>query len=345
MAEITSRKNDHLDLTIGGDVGFRKTHLFECVELLHDALPELSLDEVDTSVQIFSKTLRAPIIIAAMTGGNDRARAINLELASIAEECGYGFGVGSQRAMLINPGVQESYSIRSVAPNTLLLGNLGGVQAAKLGSHAVAELANAVGADAICIHLNPAMELVQPEGDRDFRGILGVLERLANDLRLPVMAKETGCGISARVARRLQERGIMHVDVSGAGGTSWVAVETERLQVQQRDAVLAFRDWGIPTAASVSYCSESGMKTIVATGGIANGIEVAKAVAMGAHAAGLARPVLKAFDAEGRSGALTYLRRVEAELRMAMLLTGARNVKALRGVERKILTPLREWIS
>jgi len=345
MAEITSRKNDHLDLTIGGDVGFRKTHLFECVELLHDALPELSLDEVDTSIQIFGKTLSAPIIIAAMTGGNDRARAINLELASIAEECGYGFGVGSQRAMLINPGVKDSYLIRSVAPTTLLLGNLGGVQAAKLDSLAVAELANAVGADALCVHLNPAMELVQPEGDRDFRGILGVLERLVNDLRLPVMAKETGCGISARVARRLQERGIMHVDVSGAGGTSWVAVETERLQVQQRDAVLAFRDWGIPTAASVSYCAETGMKTIVATGGIVNGIEVAKAVAMGAHAAGLARPVLKAFHAEGRSGALNYLRRVEVELRMAMLLTGARNVKALRGVERKILAPLREWIS
>jgi isopentenyl-diphosphate delta-isomerase len=345
MAEIASRKNDHLDLSIGGDVGFRKTHLFEYVELLHDALPELSLDEVDTRVEIFGKVLRAPIIIAAMTGGNERARAINLDLASIAEECGYGFGVGSQRAMLMNRDVQDSYSIRSVAPSTLLLGNLGGVQAAKLDCRAVADLANAVGADALCVHLNPAMELVQPEGDRDFRGILDTLQRLSAELQVPVVAKETGCGISSGVARRLLARGIKHVDVSGAGGTSWVAVETERLQAQQRDAVVAFRDWGIPTAASVAYCSQAGMETIVATGGIANGIEVAKAIAMGAHAAGLARPVLKAFHAEGRSGALNYLRRVEAELKMAMLLTAARDVRALRNVERRILPPLRDWIA
>ena len=125
MADISSRKNDHLDLTIGGDVGFRKTHLFECVELMHDALPELSLDQIDTSVEIFGKSLRAPIIIAAMTGGTERAKAINLELASIAEECGYGFGVGSQRAMLLDPDTQASYSIRKVAPNVLVLGNLG----------------------------------------------------------------------------------------------------------------------------------------------------------------------------------------------------------------------------
>jgi isopentenyl-diphosphate Delta-isomerase len=267
-----------------------------------------------------------------------------LELASIAEECGYGFGVGSQRAMLVNPDVRDSYSIRSVAPSILLLGNLGGVQATKLDSRAVAELVNAVGADALCVHLNPAMEVVQPEGDRDFRGILDTLQRLSSDLHVPVVAKETGCGISSSVAKRLRSRGINHVDVSGAGGTSWVAVETERLQTQHRDAVLAFRDWGIPTAASVAYCANAKMETIVATGGIANGIEVAKAIAMGAHAAGLARPVLKAFHADGRNGALKYLRRVEAELKMAMLLTAAHDVKTLRDVERRVLPPLREWI-
>ena len=345
MADIASRKNDHLDLTISADVGFKKTHLFDCVELVHDALPELSLGEVDTSVEIFGKRLKAPIVIAAMTGGNDRARAINLELASIAEECGYGFGVGSQRAMVMNPDVQDSYSIRSVAPNTLLFGNLGGVQATKLKSDTIADMVNSIRADALCVHLNPAMELVQPEGDRDFRGVLDTLERLASELDFPVIAKETGCGISLPVAKKLLQRGVRHADVSGAGGTSWVAVEAERVQSGTCELGQRFRDWGIPTAASVAYCSAAGMDTIVATGGISNGIDVAKAIAMGAHAAGLARPVLKAFHEAGKAGAMRMLRCIESELRMAMLLTAARNIKALRKVERKVVSPLRDWIA
>ena len=345
MADIASRKNDHLDLTIAGDVGFRKTHLFECVELLHDALPELCFDEIDTRVEIFGKTLSAPIIIAAMTGGNERARAINLELAWIAEECGYGFGVGSQRAMMANPNLQDTYSIRSVAPNALLLGNLGGVQAMKMESNAIADLVHSIGADGLCVHLNPAMELVQPGGDRDFRGILDTLERLTAELDFPVVVKETGCGISFSVAKRLRSRSIKHVDVSGAGGTSWVAVEAQRVQSKTGNSDHSFRDWGIPTAASVAFCAAAGMDTIVATGGIANGIEVAKAIALGAHAAGLARPVLKAFHAEGKGGALRFLRCIEDELRMAMLLTAARDIKSLRNVDRKVLSPLREWIA
>jgi len=344
MADITNRKHDHLDLAIGGDVGFRKTPMFECVELLHDALPELSLDQIDTSVTILGKVLRAPIIIAAMTGGSARALDINLELASIAEEFGYGFGVGSQRAMLVNPDVAHSYSVRSVAPTTLLLGNLGGVQASKLDSKAVANLVREVGADGLCIHLNPAMELVQPEGDRDFRGVLDALERLSRELDVPIIAKETGCGISPNVARRLLDRGILHVDVSGAGGTSWVAVEMERISSEQRDAVQVFRDWGIPTCASVAYCAAVGLVTIIATGGIATGVEIAQAIAMGAHAAGLARPVLKAFHAGGREGAIQFLHRIETELRMAMLLTAAGDIESLRKVERRVLSPLREWI-
>jgi len=344
MADIASRKHDHLDLSISGDVGFRKTHLLECVELLHDALPEMRLADIDTSVELFGKKLRAPIIIAAMTGGNDRAKAINFELASIAEECGFGFGMGSQRAMLVNPDVKDTYSVRSVAPTALVFGNLGGVQASKLEMVEVADLAHSVGADALCIHLNPAMELVQPEGDRDFRGILGVLGRISGELRLPVIAKETGCGISASVAKRLHNCGIKHVDVSGAGGTSWVAVESARLPEQANNAGQAFRDWGIPTAPSVAYCCQAGFETIIATGGVTSGLDVAKAVALGAHAAGIARPVLQAFDNGGRQGALQHLRRIEGELRMAMFLTGSRTLTALRTVERRIMSPLSQWI-
>ncbi len=344
MADITSRKNDHLDLSIGADVGFRKSHLLECVELMHDALPELSLDEIDTCVPILGKQLRAPIIIAAMTGGSDRAGDINLELASIAEECGYGFGVGSQRAMLVDPAMEDTYSVRQVAPTCLILGNLGAVQAARLDTASVSALVRSIGADALCVHLNPAMELVQPEGDRDFRGILAALERINHDLGVPVVAKETGCGLSLGVARRLLDHGIAHVDVSGAGGTSWVAVESERMAPENRSSALSFRDWGIPTAASVAYCASAGMSTIIATGGIASGLDIAKALSLGAHAAGLARPILKALDEFGRAGALRYLKSVETELRMAMLLTGARSVANLSRVDKRLLAPLSDWI-
>ena len=344
MADISSRKNDHLDLSIGSDVGFRKSNLLECVELMHDALPELSLDDVDTRVQLLGKQLRAPIIIAAMTGGNDRARAINRELASIAEECGYGFGVGSQRAMLLDPIVARTYAVRELAPTCLILGNLGAVQAAHLDTAAIVQMVREIDADALCVHLNPAMELVQPEGDRDFRGILDAIERINSELHIPVVVKETGCGLSLGVARRLVERGICHVDVSGAGGTSWVAVEGERLAPENRASAELFRDWGIPTAASVVYCVSAGMSTVIATGGIVSGLDIAKALALGAHAAGLARPVLKELHESGRAGALRYLRRVETELKIAMLLTRARSVAELRRVERTISSPLSDWI-
>jgi isopentenyl-diphosphate delta-isomerase len=344
MADIPTRKTDHLDLSISADVGFRKTHLLECVELVHQALPELSWHQIDTRVRLLGKELAAPIVIASMTGGNERSQRINEELASIAQERGYGFGLGSQRAMLSDPTLRTFYSVREVAPSTLLLGNLGGVQVASLQTRVVADLVQAVGADAMCVHLNPAMELVQPEGDRDFRGIAAALERLTRELDVPVVVKETGCGISASVARRLLEIGVLHIDVSGAGGTSWVAVEGERLGPAERTVAETFRDWGIPTAASVGFCAAAGASTIIATGGIATGLDIAKAIALGAHAGGLARPVLQAYDAGGRNGASRYLERVESELRMAMLLTGARNIAALRKADRKVLSPLLDWM-
>ncbi|MBM4364236.1 MAG: type 2 isopentenyl-diphosphate Delta-isomerase, partial [Deltaproteobacteria bacterium] len=212
MSDIGSRKVDHLDLATSGEVGFRRTGtLLEDVRLVHDALPELSLDEVDLSVRVLGKRLRAPLVIAAMTGGTARARRINEELAAIAEERGYGFGLGSQRAMLKDPASAESYRVRERAPSALLLGNIGGVQAAALSTAEVADLLGAVGADALCVHLNPAMEVVQPEGDRDFRGVLAALRRLSAELDVPVVAKETGCGLGPAAGRRLRAAGIRHV--------------------------------------------------------------------------------------------------------------------------------------
>lgn len=332
--DIQSRKADHIDLCATGDVGFRaKTTLLEEVELVHDALPELSLEQVDTRVEVFGKVLRAPIVVAAMTGGTGRAREINRQLAAIAEARGYGFGLGSQRAMLSGEAERTStYEIRDVAPNALLLGNVGGVQARDLTTEAVLSLVTRVGADALCVHLNPAMELVQPGGDRDFVGVEAALRRLCAELPVPVVAKETGSGLGPRALRRLVDAGVRHVDVSGAGGTSWVAVETARAAGAARSLGETFREWGIPTAASVVLARRVRPKltTIIATGGIKSGLDAARAIALGARLVGIARPVLQALIEGGPEGATAYLEGVEAELRAAMLLTGSRTVRELR---------------
>lgn len=344
--DIAGRKADHIDLCATGDVGFRrKTTLLEQVELVHDALPELSLDGVDTSVTLLGKRLRAPIVIAAMTGGTERARAINRELSRIAEERGYGFGLGSQRAMLVDEGRGDTYGVREGAPTTLVLGNIGAVQARSLSTAAALELARKVSADALCVHLNPAMEIVQPGGDRDFEGCLDAVARLAEELPIPVVAKETGCGIGPRTAARLAHAGVRHVDVSGAGGTSWVAVETERARGGERALGEALREWGVPTAASVIAARRARprLETIIATGGVATGLDAARAIALGAHAVGLARPVLQAFVASGREGAIALLDAVEAELRAVMLLVGARDVRALRHADTILGPDLTAW--
>jgi isopentenyl-diphosphate delta-isomerase len=346
MTDISQRKADHLDLAEKGDVGFKKTTtLFECVRLVHDALPELEYNEVDLSCSLLGKTLRAPILIAAMTGGHERAERINSELAELAEERGYAFGLGSQRAMYRDRAKLKSYAVRHVAPSALILGNLGVVQAALMSSAEVAELLGAVGADALCIHLNPAMELVQAEGDRDFRHGLETLTRLQTELGVPVIAKETGCGLSSRVARRLRQAGIRHVDVSGAGGTSWVAVETQRARDAQKELGQAFWDWGIPTAASVALVARAGFETIFATGGVKSGLDVVKGIALGASAGGIARPMLQALEGGGPEGARAYATRVESEIRTAMLLTGSRNVSALRRAPRVLVGELADWLS
>jgi isopentenyl-diphosphate delta-isomerase len=342
---IGKRKADHIDLAATGDVGFeRTTTLFECVKLVHQALPELALADIDTSVTIFGKRLRAPLLIAAMTGGVDRALSINRELASLAEERGYAFGLGSQRAMHLDAAKTESYRVRDAAPSALVLGNVGIVQARQMTTAEARALADEVGADALCVHLNPAMEIVQPGGDRDFTEGVATLARLVSELGLPVMVKETGCGLSLRTARQLRQAGVRHVDVSGAGGTSWVAVEMHRATGDEKALGEAFREWGIPTAASVAWMGVSGFETVIATGGISTGLEVAKAIALGATAAGIARPVLQALTSEGRAGAERFLDRVEAELRAAMLLVGAGSIAALRAAPRIIVGELSSWI-
>ena len=350
MSTIGQRKADHLALCATDEVAFRdKTTLFEQVRFIHDALPDLDAHAIDTSTTILGKTLRAPLLIAAMTGGTDEASQINHELASIAEERGLGFGLGSQRAMHVRTETKGSYAVRDVAPRTLVLGNLGVVQARSMSTAEIESLARGVGADALCIHLNPAMELVQPGGDRDFTGGLDTIARLVRELPLPVVVKETGCGLSRGVGERLASVGVKHLDTSGAGGTSWVAVETKRAEAASDQAARALGealwDWGIPTAASVGMLSGiTGFETIIATGGVMTGLDVARAIALGASAAGIARPMLKALVAGGRAGALAYLDGIVTELRAVMLLTGSNDVAALRKAPRLLGAELRLWL-
>ncbi len=346
---IESRKGDHLTLCATEDVGFRGVGtLLDGVRFIHDAVPELAVEEIDLRTRVLGKLLRAPIVIASMTGGTEEAARVNRELASIAEERGYGFGLGSQRAMMKRPESASTFEVRTVAPTTLVLANVGGVQAAKSSTAEIAALIEAVAADALCVHLNPAMEIVQPEGDHDFRGVVEAIARLVRELPVPVLAKETGCGIGPAAAKKLRAAGVQHVDVSGAGGTSWVGVETKRAQAQGGAAKAAlgeaFWDWGVPTAVSTAACAAAGFRTIVATGGIASGLDVARAIALGASAAGIARPVLRAFYEGGRAGALAFLDGVEAELRTAMLLVAAPDVASLRTAPRVIGGELAVWL-
>jgi isopentenyl-diphosphate delta-isomerase len=350
MGGIGERKNDHLALCAQEDVGFRHAStLLECVRLVHDALPDMAASDIDLSVRLFGKNLRAPLVIASMTGGTEEAGRINRELATIAEERGLGFGLGSQRAMFLRPGTESTYRVRQAAPNALVLGNVGVVQARAMTTSEIRVLIEEVGADALCLHLNPAMELVQPGGDRDFSQGLATVARLVRDLGVPVVVKETGCGISPGLGRRLRDVAVHHVDVSGAGGTSWVGVETKRAEAAGDDRARglgeALWDWGVPTAASVALLAPMGFDTIMATGGIATGLDVARAIALGATAAGIARPVLRALSAGGREGAMAFLDAVECELRAAMLLTGSRDLVALRRAPRVVVGELASWIA
>jgi isopentenyl-diphosphate delta-isomerase len=354
---IGQRKTDHITLCATGNVGFRGTGpLFDQVRLVHDALPDLHADAVDTSVTLFGKKLRAPLVIASMTGGTEDAGRINRELAVLAEERGIAFGLGSQRAMHTKKATAATYRVRDVAKSTVVLGNVGVVQARDMSTSELRALADEVGADALCVHLNPAMELVQPGGDRDFRRGLETIGRLVQELgregeggrAIPIVVKETGCGIGPHVASRLASVGVAHVDVSGAGGTSWVGVETERAAEQgdARGRALgeAFWDWGIPTAACVALLAPLELKTLIATGGVSTGLDVAKAIALGATAAGIARPVLKALVEGGPAKAGELLDLVLAELRAAMLLTGSPNLAALRRAPRVLGGDLSLWV-
>jgi len=343
MPEHAGRKNDHLDLCATDAVAFqKKSTLFDQVSLVHDALPELAMSDIDLSTTVVGKTLKAPLLIAAMTGGVAKAEAVNRDLAWVAEELGIGFGFGSMRPLL-EGGAREGYFVRAEAPTATLLANLGVVQARSTPTEQIVDLIGETGCDALCIHLNPAMEIIQPEGDDDFRGGLDTLARLVEGLPVPVIAKETGCGLSRSTALRIAQTGVRWVDVSGAGGTSWVGVETLRARARTRKLGELFWDWGIPTAGSVAQLAGIPLE-IIATGGVRDGLDIARALALGATAGGIARTFLRAWNDKGRDGALQAARDVIDEVRVAHLLCGARTPEELSTKPLHLGDELRRWI-
>ncbi len=341
---IEKRKDEHLDLCVNEDVEPRaQSTLLECVHLVHRSLPELALEEIDLSTRLCGTILRAPIVITGMTGGTERADAINRDLVSLAEKHGLAFGVGSQRISSEGAARAASFQLRVIAKTALVLGNIGVTQAAKLGTDGVEALMDSIGADALCVHLNPAQELIQPGGDRDFRGGEAAIANLAARLGERLVVKETGAGISPRTARRLFDLGVRTIDVSGAGGTSWTRVETLRTEGEARALGELFSAWGTPTAACVAGIGGGGL-AVIGSGGVRNGLDVAKVIALGARAAGMALPFLRAHQNGGIVAAETLVRSTLDALRTAMLLTGSRDIAALQASKPVITGALREWI-
>ncbi len=342
--DISDRKRDHLRLCAEEEVEARvKTNLLDAVELFHDSLPELHVDEIDLSTEFLGRRLGAPLLITGMTGGADQAARINEELAIVAQEFGLAMGIGSQRAMADDDDLTDTYRVRQVAPDIALLGNIGAVQAAQMSTDEVGELAEAIGADGMCVHLNPGQELIQPEGDRDFRGCLDGIARLVDELPIPVIVKETGCGLSPSVLSRLATVGVEWVDTAGAGGTTWIGVEARRAPGPRADLGELFWDWGIPTAASIVFAKRRGFSTI-GSGGLRTGLDAARALALGADMAGMALPWLRAAHDDGVDGARQFATRCTTALRTAMALTGSQNLEALRNTDRLLGPRLKRWI-
>ncbi len=335
---ITDRKLEHLLICENYDIEFRdKTTGFEDVELIHKALPEINKNTIDLSTEKFGKKLDSPFFITAITGGHPYSKSINKKLAIAVEDKNIALGVGSQRAAIEHPELSDTYTVvRDNAPNCLLIGNIGAPQL-DLAQDAVEML----DADILAIHLNPLQEAIQPEGDLDARNYIDSIRDIVDLIDIPVMAKETGCGISAECAKQLVDAGVSYIDVEGAGGTSWAAVETYRSDDKFYGET--FWDWGIPTAVSTVEVASSVDVPVISSGGIRTGLEAAKAIALGADAVGMALPFLK--NSISIEQITSYISKLEESLRIAMFLVGAKNIDELKNSNLIIKGETRQWLN
>lgn len=332
LTKTQQRKKEHLELCLDTDsVTSALSTGFDRYRFIHNALPEVNLDEIDVSTTFLGKALQAPILISSMTGGFELARKVNRNLAAAAQELGIAMGVGSQRVAIEEPAAAASFQVRDVAPDILLLGNLGAVQLNYgYGLDQCRRAVTMIGADALILHLNVLQEAVQPEGNRNFAGLTDKIAAVCRALEVPVVAKEVGNGISVDAALRLFNAGVKVIDVAGRGGTSWSAVEAQRAAQRGQAPDRTFADWGIPTEeALVSVRRALPDVPLIASGGIRTGVDVAKSIALGADIAGFGQPLLAAA-LQSSAKVVEFISAIIHELKVSMLCVGARDLQALR---------------
>ncbi|MCE2661401.1 MAG: type 2 isopentenyl-diphosphate Delta-isomerase [Microcystis aeruginosa K13-05] len=332
-SEIENRKSEHLRVCIEEDVEFQQlTNGLEKYRFTHCCLPELDRSDIELGTTFLGKSLKAPILISSMTGGTELAHLVNTRLATVAQRYGLAMGVGSQRIALEQPELAPTFAVRSLAPDILLLANLGAVQLNYgCGLEDCLKLVELLEADALILHLNPLQEWVQSEGDSNFKGLLAKIEQICAQLPVPVIAKEVGNGISAVTAKQLIEAGVAAIDVAGAGGTSWAKVESQRAKDnRQRHLGQVFADWGLPTAECITAIrSMNSTIPLIASGGLKNGLDLAKSIALGADLGGLARPFLVAAI-ESEAAVDELVKFLIAELEIVLFCTGNPNLSALK---------------
>ncbi|MEP0804059.1 MAG: type 2 isopentenyl-diphosphate Delta-isomerase [Chloroflexota bacterium] len=332
VAPIDQRKADHIKINLEQDVRSALTSGLERYHFIHEALPELDLNRLDTTLSLFGKRLAAPILISSMTGGTAEAETINLRLAEAAQETGIAMGVGSQRAAIEHPEQAKTFQVRRAAPDILLFANLGAVQLNYgYGIDHCRRAVEMIRADALILHLNPLQEAVQDAGDVNFAGLAGKIEEVCKSLEVPVIAKEVGWGISEKTAKLLADCGVAAIDVAGAGGTSWSQVEMHRAPDEfTRQLAATFVGWGIPTADSILNVKKAapGM-TIFASGGIKDGLDIAKCIALGATLGGMAGQFLKAA-AVSTENTVERIKLTKRQIEVTMFACGAGKLEDLR---------------
>jgi isopentenyl-diphosphate delta-isomerase len=344
--EIGKRKADHIKICLEQKAQAKKaTSGFEDIQLVHRALPEVDRQKINLSASFLGKKFSAPLIVGAMTGGAEEATTINASIAEAVENLGLAMGVGSQRAAIEDQKLEKTYKIaRKKAPTAFLIANIGGVQLVNgYGLKEVKKVVEMINADAVAIHLNALLEAVQPEGQTSFKGILAKIEEIAGEVDLPVIVKETGCGMPAEDAKALEASGVKAIDVGGLGGTSFAAVEYYR-STNDKEICDVFWDWGIPTAISLIETTQSVTIPVVASGGIRSGVDVAKSLALNANLASFSQPVLEAA-VKGAKKTEKMLSCLIDELRNAMFLVGAENLGVLAKVPVVVMGKTAEWLN
>ena len=349
--ETTRRKADHIRISLTKNVNARRTTTgFEDIAFVHRALPGIEKQKIDTSTAVFNHRFRAPLIVGAITGGTKEAAKINATIAEAVEKLGLGMGVGSQRAAVEKKHLEDTFSsARKTAPNTFLIANLGGVQLVNgYGIKEVRTIMDMIDADALAIHLNALQEAVQPEGQTNFGGVLAEIGDISKSLGKPVIVKETGAGIAAEEAVKLENVGISGIDISGAGGTSWAGVEYYRTEgkkdIVQRKLGEVFWDWGIPTVASLVEVLQSVNVPVIASGGVRDGLDIAKAVSLGASLTSFSQPALHAA-VKGTREVENLLSLSIEELKTAMFLVGADSLQHLRKTPIILLGKTSKWLN